>query len=140
MGALEYSTVTLVHMHCGECDCVFAMSQSKYNRCKEQGEGWHCPNGHSRVFTGSEVQKLRDELARERQAREQEKARLDSRITSLREDRDSALKRESALKGAKTRLKNRIANGVCPCCTRSFSNVQKHMAHMHPEYKKNEAT
>ena len=27
----------------------------------------------------------------------------------------------------------RVHNGVCPCCNRSFQNLQKHMKTKHPE-------
>lgn len=37
-------------------------------------------------------------------------------------------------KGVVTRTRNRIANGVCPCCDRSFTNLQRHMASKHPDY------
>jgi hypothetical protein len=28
---------------------------------------------------------------------------------------------------------------VCPCCNRTFSNLQRHMAHKHPQFAKVEA-
>lgn len=43
-----------------------------------------------------------------------------------------------AQKGQNTRLKNRIAAGVCPCCNRSFQNVARHMAGQHPDFQKHE--
>jgi len=38
-------------------------------------------------------------------------------------------------KAAAARLQKRVANGVCPCCTRSFANLRRHMETTHPEYK-----
>lgn len=39
-----------------------------------------------------------------------------------------------AEKGAKTKLKKRIAKGACPCCNRHFVNLQRHIEGQHPEY------
>src|SRR5690606_15231496 len=30
--------------------------------------------------------------------------------------------------------RQRFANGVCPCCNRSFTNVARHMRTQHPDY------
>ena len=38
-------------------------------------------------------------------------------------------------KAAKTRLKNRVASGVCPCCNRTFKQLAAHMSRQHPEFK-----
>jgi hypothetical protein len=37
-----------------------------------------------------------------------------------------------------TKLRKRVANGVCPCCKRKFSNVVLHMRQEHPEYPASE--
>ena len=42
-------------------------------------------------------------------------------------------------KAAKTRLKNRVGKGVCPCCNRSFANLKRHMASQHPEFAGDES-
>jgi hypothetical protein len=34
-----------------------------------------------------------------------------------------------------TRIKKRVAAGVCPCCNRSFKDLARHMAGQHPDYK-----
>jgi hypothetical protein len=28
-----------------------------------------------------------------------------------------------------------VANGVCPCCNRTFQNLARHMAGKHPDYE-----
>jgi hypothetical protein len=38
-----------------------------------------------------------------------------------------------------TKLKQRVANGVCPCCHRSFVNLHRHMAGQHPDYTKEQS-
>jgi hypothetical protein len=93
--------------------------------------GIYCPLGHSWVFSGKgEADRLREENARlERVAA--------SRAESLRiarEDRDHADRRRAAAKGQLTKVRNRIANGVCPSCNRHFANVERHMSSQHPDF------
>jgi hypothetical protein len=49
-------------------------------------------------------------------------------------DRDAARRGAAAQKGQKTRIKNRIARGVCPCCNRSFADLGAHMQQKHPHF------
>lgn len=112
-------------MACPVCGVTYAAPE----RLVDSGERdpdlyWYCPNGHHLHFPGkSEAQKLREarnELARER-------ARHDQTVASLR-----------ATKGVVTRQRaklERVSKGVCPCCNRSFTDLRKHMANKHPEYK-----
>jgi len=51
-----------------------------------------------------------------------------------RADRDHKEAQRRAEKAAKTRIKNRIGNGVCPCCNRTFKDLASHMKCKHPEY------
>jgi hypothetical protein len=36
--------------------------------------------------------------------------------------------------GQVTRIKNRVKNGVCICCNRSFSDLHQHMLTKHPDF------
>jgi hypothetical protein len=121
MGAVQLlHQVELVTMECGECGIVFAMSSSKYRRCKEKGEGWCCPNGHNRIFCESEIDKLKKELEAERQRKM------------------NALTRENEALAEKAKLERklkRVHKGVCPCCNRTFVNLGRHMATKHPSVK-----
>lgn len=47
---------------------------------------------------------------------------------------ESERRAHAATKGQLTKTKKRIANGVCPCCNRSFANLERHMAGQHPDY------
>ena len=55
-------------------------------------------------------------------------------LDTARQQRDHAEHRRRGEKAAKTRIKNRIANGVCPCCQRSFKDLHRHMQNKHPDY------
>jgi hypothetical protein len=97
----------------------------------------YCPLGHAYVPVGrSEVDKLREAVAIKDKAIAAERAKHDQTQAELRETE----RRRRAEKGAKTRLKNRVANGVCPCCQRSFGNLRRHMQHMHPDFTQAEAS
>jgi hypothetical protein len=51
-----------------------------------------------------------------------------------REAKEQAERRLSATRGVVTRIRNRVANGVCPCCNRTFADLHRHMASQHPEF------
>ncbi len=87
-----------------------------------------CPLGHKYVPAGeSKAEILERQLQRERQRHDQTRA-----------DRDYKENQRRAEKAAKTKLKKRIAAGVCPCCNRTFQNLAKHMKGQHPEYVESE--
>jgi hypothetical protein len=126
----HYGTTLEVHQ-CGTCGVVWAIDEEYLAARRNDHEGWTCPNGHSFVFNGpSEEERLRRQLESERDSRARLQARLDQSEASRR-----------GLKGAATRARNekarviaRIANGVCPCCNRTFENLARHMATKHAEY------
>ncbi len=57
-----------------------------------------------------------------------------ARVVHARDDAEHQRKRVNALRGVVTRTKKRIANGTCPCCTRTFTNLARHIAAKHPDY------
>lgn len=92
---------------------------------------FYCLAGHPQYFTESDevkIKKLERQLANERASHDQTRA-----------DRDATERRRRAEKGAKTRIKNRVGRGVCPCCNRSFENLGRHMQSKHPEFMESEA-
>jgi len=63
-----------------------------------------------------------------------ELASTKDQLETVRYQRDRNERRRRAEKAAKTRIKNRVSNGVCPCCNRTFANLARHMANKHPDY------
>jgi hypothetical protein len=122
--------VTLVTHTCAECGIVYAIAKNRDRILRENGETFFCPNGHAQVVCETIVQKLERDLARERAAHDQSKAR----IRQERERAEQIQRSERAIRGAKTRQENRISKGVCPCCRRHFTNIQRHMATKHPKF------
>jgi DNA repair exonuclease SbcCD ATPase subunit len=115
--------ITLKTTECYFCGCTFGMPKQFYDDRLNDHKGFYCPNGHCQHFIGkTEAEKLRDEL-RDVRVRNME----------LYEERDAAERSRRATKGQLTKLRKRIDNGVCPYCSRHFSNVQKHIATKHKE-------
>jgi hypothetical protein len=123
----EY-VITLNAHDCPTCGIVYGLPSDFERRKREQHEGWCCPNGHKVWFVKSEFTILREQLAATE--RQLEWANADYKRAA--NDNMDLAKSNRALKGAKTKLLRRITNGVCPCCQRSFANVQRHMATKHP--------
>lgn len=115
----EYVVINCGHSGNG-CGISFAVTREFYDHVKGIGACWHCPNGHSRIFTGpSEKQQLREAKVRE---------------TALQDQLSAAIRDAEQTRVALLRDRARFAAGVCPCCNRSFENVRRHMLGQHPEY------
>lgn len=134
MSAVLNLDVALKVLQCGTCGVAHAIPQVMYDAMYREGGFWYCPSGHLRGWEeGAEKTKIK-RLETELEAERQRKAAALARAN----DAQAANKELSKqLKGAKTRLKNvkaRVGNGVCPCCNRTFVNLQRHMHNKHPEY------
>lgn len=126
---------TAVEIVCGGCGVLHWMSAEYVALRRRDHKTWYCPNGCPRAYLGkSPEEKLRDDLAQAEkriQTAQQQEARLYERI-------DEERRRTAAQKGQVTRLKNRAAAGVCPCCNRTFQNLARHMAGQHPQFRADE--
>lgn len=121
----------MIEIKCYLCKVAFGLNDEFYRVAKERADdlSWFCPNGHSQVFrrgpTESEL------LRKERDTLKQQLAYKDDRIRAEQTQREYAQNQARAYKGVATRVKNRVSNGVCPCCNRTFANLQRHMATKH---------
>lgn len=84
----------------------------------------HCPLGHKWRFAAT------PQVDHERKAAE--RARI--REQQVRDQLLAAERSAIAYKGHATRLRKRAAAGVCPCCSRSFQNLKRHMDGQHPGF------
>lgn len=121
---------TLTITHCGVCGIKHAIPSELYNKAKDYGESWCCPKGHNLVFVTTEKEKLENKIASLERSLTYKQSRLDETFTDLVKSRNEA----RAQKAAKTRLKNRVKHGVCPCCNRTFKQLTEHMKTTHPDY------
>lgn len=118
--------------NCITCGVAYSVPQSLWDHHRKSG-GFHCcPNGHSQGWTkeASEDERVR----RERDRLKQLLAQKDDEITRQREQTEAAERRASAARGQVTKLKNRASKGVCPCCNRHFTNLERHMNTKHPDF------
>lgn len=115
--------IEYVEIHCSGCGIHFAVDKVPWKEFYDHGRTFHCPNGCPRCYKEPEVKRLERELQRERARLDQEKAHARDLENSL-----------NAQKAATSRLRNRIAKGVCPCCHRSFTNLRRHIASKHPDF------
>lgn len=123
------STV-LVAETCPACGVLFAMPQTLNKELRDTGATFYCPTGHSMSYGKGNNAKLRDEL--ERAKRQLENSRTYGR--AIADQKEAAERSNRALRGANTKLRKRVAAGVCPCCQRSFQNLARHMAGQHPNF------
>lgn len=125
-------TGTLRILKCGECHIPHAIPAEMYEDRLQNGGDWYCPNGHKLHFITTESEKLKAQLKQAQNSAHW--ARVSER--AARDQAHAAERSARAYKGHVTRLKNRIANGVCPVagCQRSFSNVRAHIRGQHPEW------
>jgi len=129
--------ITLEHITCANCGMVFAFSGDLIDKRRRDHQSFYCLSGHNNYFPGeSDGEKLKRELKEANLAIK----RAEYRTQSAQLEREKARQQLSATRGQITKLKKRIANGVCPCCHRTFVNMQKHMETKHPEYATQETT
>ncbi len=126
---------TLETVTCYTCGALFAMPSALMRRFLDTGATFYCPLGHGQRFTETIQQKLNDALGQVKQTRE----RAEARVRAARDQAEAAERSNRALRGHNTKLKKRIAAGVCPCCHRSFQNLARHMVGQHPGFASDEA-
>jgi hypothetical protein len=124
-------TVRLTQMNCGECGGTYAINE-RYREQKYKESGfWHCPYCQcSWGYSEGENARLKQQVE---QARNNEKWQRE-RAERANERADQQARRAAAARGQVTKIKRRVANGVCPCCKRTFSDLARHMAGQHPDY------
>jgi hypothetical protein len=113
-------------LDCPVCGLFFAITEEFEKRRRDDGKGFYCPNGHSMSYGDT----VRDQLRREKDR----VAMLRSNLDQVRADRAAIERSRAAVRGQLTKVKKRVANGVCPCCNRSFPDLSAHMSTKHPDY------
>lgn len=109
--------VNLRAVECANCGVVFGITHRFMENRKIDHQGFMCPIGHSNVYNDKNpTEKALEDLARERAAHDQTKAELNDTSKNLK------------------KINRRISNGICPCCNRTFKNLQSHMKSKHREF------
>lgn len=113
---------TLKEIECGECTIDFAIPEIMYHKRLQDGRTFFCPAGHQISWSDNENDRLRETIKEKEQQLERT-----ARFLSATEHRNQKLLKEQK------RVARRVTNGVCPCCNRTFINLQRHMKTKHPE-------
>lgn len=109
--------------YCGGCGFPFMVPAEWLQKLMNEKGSYHCPNGCSRIFTGpTEAQKIKELLEKERSERVAAERVLSDKLSKVISEKNK-IKKDL----------NRVNNGVCPCCNRTFSNLMRHMKTKHPE-------
>lgn len=131
------ATLSLTTCTCS-CGGVFAISEDFRAEAQRLGnfkKCWTCPyceskRGYGESAHSKELNRLEQELADNKRW-----------LANTTQSRDHALaeaehfrKSRDGMKGALVKVQVRVKNGVCPCCTRSFTNLAAHMATKHPTF------
>jgi len=109
----------------GCCGFATLLPASFIKARKRDHATFYCPScGSTRYYPQkSDKEILEEQIKAANRGKELAERRAEAAVRSAR-----------AHKAAKTRLKNRIKNGVCPCCNRTFSNLHEHMMKQHPDF------
>lgn len=131
------ATTELVVTSCW-CGVALAIPGGLFKEAKRRGQAIYCPLGHTFVY-GKTVEDEAKELRA--QVENQKKIISDwaSDYGQLHEKKERVQKQLASTRGVLTRTRNRIKNGVCPCCNRSFTDLHRHMANKHPDFATEDA-
>lgn len=110
---------------CPTCGIPVIVTSNFERHRRLDKQTFYCPSGHPQSFRTSEIDELKAQL--ERKAGE---------LKSVTEQLNQACRSRDAYKGRVTAIKNRVQNGVCPCCNRTFQNLMGHMKTKHPDWEK----
>jgi len=124
---------------CAQCRSPVYIPNALYTAAKAPpGISFFCSYGHSLHFAQGESKT--DKLQRELNIAKQMLAMKDDLIKAAQAEAAENARRLSAAKGRITKMHNRAAAGVCPCCNRTFVALARHMAAKHPDFKREDTT
>lgn len=115
--------IGMSEVDCCACGLVFMVPEDWEAERRKSGTGFYCPNGHSLTWGKSEADKLRERVAS-----------LEAKLTHAQDQRAAAERDAQQSRQEAERQRKRAANGVCPCCNRTFVNLGRHMRGQHPDY------
>lgn len=126
--------LTDIEMATINCKCggTYAITERFRLDKHKVGGSWTCP--YCQTGWGYASNSLNDKLRRDLDRKTSEVERQKSINAHTQVTLQTTRHQLRAEKGAKTKLKKRITDGMCPCCDRHFQNVRHHIKHMHPDY------
>lgn len=134
MSTVFTNRTTFTVIACPQCSMEFAITAEFEQQRRSKRDSFYCPAGHSQWFPGITdaqcVQKLTSQLDMERTRADNWKKTAYQREKQLDYSRRATKANATRLR----KVKDRVKNGVCPCCNRTFVNLQRHMHTKHPSY------
>lgn len=131
--------MAIINVPCASCGFPIYMTQETNDFLRSSEQGFTCLSGHSNVYSKGESRE--DILRRERDRLKQQIAQKDDEVRAARdaewkarEEADHQKRRANGYKGHATRITKRAKAGICPCCNRHFTALERHMATKHPEF------
>lgn len=118
----------MVTIHCAGCHVPFAITQEHQASLRSSKQDFYCPSGHPNIYRKGTEDILREKIA----AKEREIETQRTQKLRAQQEAELASKREELAAGETRRLMKRITSGICPCCSRFFKNVSRHMETQHP--------
>lgn len=109
---------------CITCGVWHTVPEIVHNHHREAGGYHYCPNGHSYGWRTGTEKAEQDKIRLERDRLKQDAARLNDELAAERKRTEDAERKIA-------KAHRRAAAGVCPCCNRTFLNVQRHMKTKH---------
>lgn len=117
---------------CWKCGVEYTLPPALYHAAKARSNiSFFCPYGHEAHYPDGETEEQK--LRRERDRLQQQMARVADEAHQNLELARFHERSAAAYKGQVTKLKKRAKAGVCPCCSRHFANLERHMASKHPD-------
>lgn len=128
-------SVELRRFTCGECGGVYAVGEVYAQKKEDEGGFWTCPYckcGWGYPKEGSNVEKLKRQLAQAQRLSAQNRERADAEAAARLRAEEYRKKETAKLK----RAQKRAVAGVCQCCNRYFPapKMAAHMKTKHPDF------
>jgi hypothetical protein len=138
-----FTDIPATEMTCW-CSISFVLPMTLYDYYKRTNDekpgsfSLYCPLGHPMIPAGkSTSDRLRDQLAAEKHAREQSEANakyLSGRVSDLYDEKGRVERKLRGTRAVVTRMKRRAVAGRCPCCSDQFKDLERHMKTKHPNF------
>lgn len=125
---VEAARLDLYVSDCASCGVIFGIPTDLEQRRRSDRQAFYCPNGHHLVFSGATPAE-KDAAAAKKRA-----DRLYASLQAARDQEEAARREAAEAKASEIRLRWRIGNGVCPCCSRTFPGLAAHVATKHPDF------
>ncbi len=134
--SIAYSREVLIEkkihvLECANCSIDFGIGDLFMKERRKDHATFYCPNGHRNYYPQKNTE---EQAIAERDAARELAARESRRRKAAEDAAKHAEYQRRYAKGQLTKMRKRIANGVCPCCNRTFANLAEHMAGQHPDF------